>query len=239
MKKCPTCDKTFDDAMRFCQLDGTLLVEVADNASDDPFKTMVGVPPVRKDELDSLQLPEDSYSRELEREENPPVSSPFDAPTLPGYQSPSAPPFREPEQTFGMQNEPFDQSPFGQQSAPYNPPTQQTDWTPPPAPVSNWQDQRLGVNTPFQPPVAGQGQNQTLAVVSLVTGILSVICCGAFAGIPAIVTGYMAKNNIDANPDQYTGRGMATAGMIMGGISILFTILYIVYILAIGFSGNF
>jgi hypothetical protein len=246
MKKCPTCDRTFDDAMRFCQLDGTLLVEIAENASDDPFKTIVGIPPERKDESDLLQSPEDSYSHEPEREENPRVSSPFDDSTLSGYQPPSAPPFREPEQTFGTQNEPFDQSPFGQsqppfgqQSSPYNPPTQQTEWTPPPAPISNWQDQGLGTNTPFQPPIAAQGQNQTLAIVSLVTGILSIICCGAFAGIPAIITGYLAKNNINANPDQYTGRGMATAGMIMGGISIFFTILYIVYILAVGFSGNF
>src|SRR6516164_8581274 len=39
MKRCPTCQKTFDDAMRFCQTDGTPLIEEA--APADPYKTMV------------------------------------------------------------------------------------------------------------------------------------------------------------------------------------------------------
>ena len=39
MKRCPTCQKTFDDAMRFCQTDGTPLVE--DVTPADPYKTMV------------------------------------------------------------------------------------------------------------------------------------------------------------------------------------------------------
>ena len=29
MKKCPTCEKTFEDSYRFCQLDGTPLVDAA------------------------------------------------------------------------------------------------------------------------------------------------------------------------------------------------------------------
>lgn len=39
MKKCPTCEKTFDDAMRFCQVDGTPLV---DEVPFDPYATIVG-----------------------------------------------------------------------------------------------------------------------------------------------------------------------------------------------------
>ncbi|HEX8638457.1 MAG TPA: hypothetical protein VF692_10365, partial [Pyrinomonadaceae bacterium] len=43
MKKCPTCERTFDDAMRFCQTDGTPLVAATENAAPhDPFKTSVG-----------------------------------------------------------------------------------------------------------------------------------------------------------------------------------------------------
>lgn len=42
MKKCPTCDREFDDAMRFCQTDGTALVEAAPPV--DPYKTMVAKP---------------------------------------------------------------------------------------------------------------------------------------------------------------------------------------------------
>lgn len=42
MKKCPNCQKTFDDNMKFCQSDGTPLVVVADNQpKSDPYATMV------------------------------------------------------------------------------------------------------------------------------------------------------------------------------------------------------
>jgi hypothetical protein len=42
MKKCPTCDREFDDGMRFCQTDGTPLVDAA--PAVDPYKTMVARP---------------------------------------------------------------------------------------------------------------------------------------------------------------------------------------------------
>src|SRR5688572_14421763 len=42
MKKCPSCDREFDDAMRFCQTDGTALVDAAPEV--DPYKTMVARP---------------------------------------------------------------------------------------------------------------------------------------------------------------------------------------------------
>ena len=28
MKQCPVCEKTFDDSLRFCQVDGTPLVDL-------------------------------------------------------------------------------------------------------------------------------------------------------------------------------------------------------------------
>ncbi len=42
MKKCPTCDKEFEDSMRFCQVDGTLLVD--DAPAFDPYATIVAKP---------------------------------------------------------------------------------------------------------------------------------------------------------------------------------------------------
>jgi len=39
MKQCPVCEKTFDDSLRFCQVDGTPLVDKAEPV--DPYKTMV------------------------------------------------------------------------------------------------------------------------------------------------------------------------------------------------------
>ena len=186
-------------------------------------------------------------------QENKPIPSPFQNSMPPQYQPPATspfdlpkpPPFKESEPTFGGQPESFGNapfqpsSPFGNAEQPFNPPMQQAEWNPPPAPVSEWQNQDLGANTPFQPPPAASGQDQTLAIVSLVCGILSIICCGAIAGIPAIITGFMAKNNVDSNPNQYGGRGFALAGMILGGISVFFTIIYILYFIFFGFSGGF
>lgn len=76
MKRCPTCDKTFDDAMRFCQTDGTPLVE---DAPVDPYKTMVAnqddiaaalkdmnaakEPSAPVESEDVLQIPEDDDPR--------------------------------------------------------------------------------------------------------------------------------------------------------------------------------
>ncbi len=185
-------------------------------------------------------------------QENKPIPSPFNNSMPPQYQPPAGspfdppkPPVKEAEPMFGGQPESFGNapfqppSPFGSAEQSFNPPMQQTEWNPPPAPVAEWQNQDLGANTPFQPPPAASGQDQTLAIVSLVCGILSVVCCGAITGIPAIITGFIAKNNVDSNPNQYGGRGFALAGMILGGISVFFTVIYILYLVFFGFSRGF
>ncbi len=41
MKKCPNCEKTFDDNLKFCQTDGTPLVAVEEEKPEDPYKTTV------------------------------------------------------------------------------------------------------------------------------------------------------------------------------------------------------
>lgn len=54
MKKCPTCDKTFDDAMRFCQIDGTPLVD-SEPEVVDPYKTMVARPEDLAEAMSSIK----------------------------------------------------------------------------------------------------------------------------------------------------------------------------------------
>ena len=123
-----------------------------------------------------------------------------------------------------------------------NQPLQQNDWTPPPSPVSGWQDQGLGAQTPFQPPMAMQGQNQTLPIISLVLGIIS-LCCyiGWATGPAALITGYLGMKNCNNDPNQYGGKGLAIAGMIVGGIFMAIWLIYwiiiiVVYGSLIGFS---
>src|SRR4051812_15887987 len=54
MKRCPICEKTYDDAMRFCQADGTPLEQAVEPV--DPYKTMVA----RPDEIASA-IPKSSF----------------------------------------------------------------------------------------------------------------------------------------------------------------------------------
>jgi len=197
-------------------MDGTPLVDFAETSSADSFMVNSSI---TDDDLNFGMDAGETRGRNV----SPP--SPFDVPTPSGYQSPSlSSPFKESEPMFDEPRESFNQSPFGN-----SPMLQQSEWTPPPAPDANWMNQGIGQNTPFQPPAIAQAQDRTLAIVSLVCGILSLTCCGAVTGIAALVTGFMAKNNVDANPEQYGGRGMALAGMILGGIGVLLTVLYLVF----------
>lgn len=56
MKRCPTCDKTFEDSMRFCQVDGTSLVD--DAPAFDPYATIVGAPMVVPESTPAEDVPE-------------------------------------------------------------------------------------------------------------------------------------------------------------------------------------
>lgn len=386
MKRCPICDKTFDDKMKFCQTDGTLLVDdappvdpyktVVGNQSDiasaippvDPFKTMVAIPspkieepkaadavlevpeeidslktmvvsqeemkqaikasdasdvppldlppqpappvaavpiiepkapipadysppplpppvldepsssaadfgqisppkmdlpkPVESSKFDSKSKPTDfSTQSPYGNQDNKPIPSPFDGsmigyqpPTAPPFDAPKPPPFQEPASPFGGAPQSSNQSafqpptPFGQQPDSFNAPVKQDDWMPPPAPVSEWQNQELGANTPFQPPVAGGGQSQTLALTSLILGGVGIVTiiptliftfCGILPigfGLAAIITGFLGRSRAKKKPEEYTGGGLALGGIITGAISLLVPIVIIVIALLLVFG---
>lgn len=63
-----------------------------------------------------------------------------------------------------------------------------------------------------------------LAITSLVLGILSLVCLGFLAGIPAIICGHKARSRARRAPAQYGGAGMALAGLIMGYVSLVATL---------------
>ena len=67
-----------------------------------------------------------------------------------------------------------------------------------------------------------QKPSQALAISSLVLGIVAFLC-GLFAGIPAIILGHVALNRARKSPASYGGAGMATAGLILGYISVVIT----------------
>ena len=56
-----------------------------------------------------------------------------------------------------------------------------------------------------------------MAIASMVLGILWLYWVGS---ILALIFGYVGKNQIDRYPQQYTGRGMAIAGIVLGWIGV-------------------
>jgi hypothetical protein len=74
-----------------------------------------------------------------------------------------------------------------------------------------------------------------MAVASLVLGILWLYGVGA---ILALVFGYMARQQIDASGGTQTGRGMATAGVVLGWIGVGL-ILLVVFVAIAGSSSGY
>ena len=78
------------------------------------------------------------------------------------------------------------------------------------------------------PPARATGQQQTLAVVSLILGLLSItfgwICGMPVLGLFAVALGGIALWQIKNNPLQYSGKKFALTGIATGGLALLFTI---------------
>ncbi|MDI1241865.1 MAG: DUF4190 domain-containing protein [bacterium] len=292
MKKCPTCDREFDDAMRFCQTDGTTLVDAAPEV--DPYKTMVAskadiaamMPPISASVEPGPEPPEEvldlpaadpkktMYASEDEiRSAMAEVDSPLvDIPPVAPEPAPPAfiaPPKDEVADSGFSKTTPPIPSPFGGSPPPaetpafnapdpeppafaqaeppapaFNPfnnppeahaPLAESNWTPTPAAQNQaWQNEPMQ-NPQYQPGSgipAGGGQNQTLAIVSLVSGILGLtLCCGLLIpSVVAVITGFMARSKASNDPANYGGSGLALGGLIAGAIGVVGNLIVLAYV---------
>jgi hypothetical protein len=87
--------------------------------------------------------------------------------------------------------------------------------------------------TPVSPPT------NTLAIVSIIAGVLSWFVFPVIGAIVAVVTGHMAKNEIRQHPSQFSGDGLATAGLILGYLHLVLVVLgfcLVAVLLVLGFS---
>lgn len=136
--------------------------------------------------------------------------SPYDPPQQPPEQGPPAAP--APGSVPG-QPAPYQQAPYGQQ--PY--------------------DQQQPVYAQGGQPAYGAPlPKNSLAVWSLVLGILSVLGCGLVTGIAAIITGTKARQA--QREGLADNGGMGLAGLILGWIgTVLVTLGVIAYIAFVGF----
>lgn len=81
--------------------------------------------------------------------------------------------------------------------------------------------------------VARTAKTSAQAIWSLVLGILSLLCFGFFAGIPAVICGHAARSNIRKSQGALTGGGMALAGLILGYVGIVVTTIGILAAIAV------
>ncbi len=102
-----------------------------------------------------------------------------------------------------------------------------SDFTPPPPPAYG------------AAPVPGAvPPNHPKAVLSLVLGIIGLLCCGP-VGIAAFIIGRKTEKEIIASNGSLGGAGLAKAGWILGAIAIVLLILGIVFYAILFAVGGF
>jgi NO-binding membrane sensor protein with MHYT domain len=57
------------------------------------------------------------------------------------------------------------------------------------------------------------------------------VCCagGIWLGLPAAVLGYLGMRNVDNHPDRYSGRGLAIAGLVLGIVTFLASVVFLLF----------
>lgn len=73
-------------------------------------------------------------------------------------------------------------------------------------------------------------QTSTLAVISLVAGILGWTLMPVLGSLAAIITGHMARAEIRRDPGRLEGDGLAITGLILGWVNVALVVLAILAI---------
>jgi hypothetical protein len=72
----------------------------------------------------------------------------------------------------------------------------------------------------MQQPEYASSQTSTMAIVSVISGVLSWVVLPFIGAVVAIVTGHMARNEIKNNPGMQ-GDGLALVGLILGYLHVI------------------
>ena len=81
----------------------------------------------------------------------------------------------------------------------------------------------------------GTYPQNNLGVWSLVLGLVAIFVCGLLAGIPAIIFGNKAKRAVAAG--EANNPGMATAGIVLGWISVILSIIGAIIVIGLFATG--
>src|SRR5205823_14889172 len=123
----------------------------------------------------------------------------------------------------------------GPQWTPSGPPAGGQPWpSQPPPPTGSWQPAGPGPYgaTPYGAVPASRSTN-VLAIVSLVSSL--VWLCG-IGSIVAVVTGFLARQQIKQRNEG--GDGLAIAGLIIGGIGLVLTVVWLIVAVVAGNSNT-
>lgn len=83
------------------------------------------------------------------------------------------------------------------------------------------------------PPPTLQTKDSSLALTSLITGILGWTILPLLGSVVAIITGHLAKKEIKDSYGTISGSGMASAGLILGYVQLGFTVLALLAIIVL------
>ena len=177
------------------------------------------------------------------------VDRPAEDGPWPTYPDPTPPSYEQPQSYpsgYGQPAYPDAQTGYGQPPAyGVTPPPDQTGYQQPAYGQPAYDQQpaygqqpgygqqpAYGVN-PYQQPGYGYvAPNHPQATTALILGIVGLALC-PFVGIAGFVMGGRVRREIDAAPGQWGGRGLATAGWVLGIISIVYAALVLAYVVII------
>ena len=92
-------------------------------------------------------------------------------------------------------------------------------------------------NTPVRlPPTPIYKRDSSLAIASLVTGLVGWTFLPIIGAIAAVITGHLAKKEIRESNGMLGGDGMALAGLILGYVQIGLVVLAVLCVLAFAFA---
>jgi hypothetical protein len=87
---------------------------------------------------------------------------------------------------------------------------------------------------PSSPPA---GQTSTLALVSVISGVLGWSLLPTIGAIVAVITGHMAKGEIRRSGGFLTGDGLATAGLILGYLHLVLVVVAVCLLIVLPLLG--
>ena len=94
-----------------------------------------------------------------------------------------------------------------------------------------------GAWSPPPPPVMiprTQAPSQGLATASMIVGLAGILLSWCFGPVPAIVAlvlGLVALSQIKKSPEKFGGKPFATAGVIIGGITVMFYVFFLIWVI--------